>query len=373
MKQVLLLILFLVVVEKFPANSTDKIIQVFDCDVKSPIKDVNLYFQHINSSQWIYIGLTDSNGLFRLIDSLGLGKIRLYHVAFETLEFTLFAENEYYLCLNSKIYDLKNIDIAPIFKNPFVSVKGGSIKIGKEKFKVSAFSISQKEISIWEFEEFVRETGYLTEVEKFRLPGIFYSRVVIDSVSTRLTDFYLNLYRKFRESDYDFNKHNSMTHYGQWRFVRSLSDTLKWYHNEFGEDMRSLNPAFPVIRITYKDAVAFANWVGGRLPKKEEYLLLMKNEKSKDGWHINYSGGLIHPTGKSRLSRNGIFDFYGNVGEYFLNENLNPFEVEWWGSDRYSSPFTEIPVRKHDNYIELYSNPPLIVGEFIGFRVVMEK
>lgn len=348
-------------------------IVVVDCDTKNAIKDVSIFYQTGKSNQWNYLGLTKSDGKLMLPDTLESGLLSINHLSYTPTIVNYTKTSTLTICLDPKFIELNEIVVKDKIQNPFIHIKGGKFRENKKRLSVEPFQITQKEISIAEFEEFVRETNYITEVEALNLNSLYYSGVKVDGQTKRIANQNLLLYNNFRDGNFEYNKNNSLVYLDTWRFYRSKSDTLKWYHNEFGEDMRQINPTFPVIRITYNDAQNYAKWVGGRLPRQEEYLLLAKKENSKSAWNFSTAGGLINATGTSPKSSNQLYDFYGNVSEYLEPENQKSFEVIYWHSDRYSSPFTEKSIKTNSNYIEIYENPILVIEEFIGFRVVKDS
>ncbi|MEZ5427895.1 MAG: formylglycine-generating enzyme family protein [Pyrinomonadaceae bacterium] len=120
-----------------------------------------------------------------------------------------------------------------------VFIKGGEFLMGSDdgmphegpvhKVRVRSFWIDPHEVTVAEFAEFVRATGYRTEAEKFGWSGVFDIRV------------------------------------GEW----TRSDGATW-RNPDGDDKEP--PADePVTQISWNDADAYARWAGKRLPTEAEW------------------------------------------------------------------------------------------------------
>lgn len=371
MKQYLFLLL--VLINSLHAEAQSAQLFIKNCETDEAIKDAYLFFQSKSSASWSYVGLTNNDGIISIPNWKEIGRLSINHLSYISKEISPSSTSHTEVCLSPAFIDLDEVVIKAKVSNPFIEIKGGKFKFEGERISVKDFKISQKEITIAEFEEFVNQTNYITEIEKLRLKQTYFSGVAIDEPNQRIAKQTLKLFQKFREGNYKFNKENELPHITVWKFYRSKTDTLTWYHNDFGEDMRNINPQFPVFRITYKDAQAFASWAGGRLPTKNEYLYLARKENSKRSWHSEISGGMVHATGTSPLSANKLYDIYGNVSEYIAPNSSNPFEVSVWVSDRYSSKFTENYINSHENYIDLIDSPYFRADEeFIGFRIVKE-
>ena len=131
----------------------------------------------------------------------------------------------------------------------------------QRKVYVDAFWIDRTEVTSGMFEKFVNETGYETDAEK-RGYGL-----AVDAQ-------------------------------GQWLEIESAY----WQYPQ-GKFGRQAAPNYPVVHVSWHDAQAYCEWVGGRLPTEAEW------EKAARG-----TEGQIFPWGE-----HGLEDFLLN----FADRNLN--------------------------------------------------
>lgn len=111
--------------------------------------------------------------------------------------------------------------------------------------KVKTFRIGTTTVTNCEFAQFVRDTGYVTEAEKFGWSFVFWSDVPASVPMTA-----------------------AVAGVEWWRRV----DGATW-KDVLGPDTYATSwwPNHPVAHVSWNDAVAFARWVGGRLPTEAEW------------------------------------------------------------------------------------------------------
>ena len=109
---------------------------------------------------------------------------------------------------------------------------------------IKPFWIDECAVTNARFAEFVEATGYKTEAEQLDSSFVFYGL---------LTD----------QTDVG----NAVAAAPWWRMTAGAC----WYHPAGPDSDVSAFPDYPVVHISWHDAMAFAQWAGGRLPTEAEW------------------------------------------------------------------------------------------------------
>jgi len=167
----------------------------------------------------------------------------------------------------------------------------------QHKVTLSAFKISKYEVTVGQFKAFVDATGYLTDADK----GIGMAK---GSVITE---------------------------------DQQPTKGVNWTCDENGNKRNDSLFDFPVIHVSWNDAIAFAKWMGCRLPTEAEWEYACRagsNTPFNTGSNLttmqaNYNGnypygqneksvnrGKIMPVGSFSPNAWGLYDMHGNVFEW---------------------------------------------------------
>jgi len=158
---------------------------------------------------------------------------------------------------------------------------------------------------------------------------------------------------------------------------------LGWGHN-----------GYPAINLSSTSVEMFCRWLSKvtkkkyRVPTEAEWELacragaegdikLDKKEADKVAWYSGNSGDLTHPVGKKAPNKLGLFDMYGNVGEWATDLEGKPVICGSAYSDTLAN--TGPTVRKYWNPKWQLTDPQipksrwwLSDAPFAGFRLVCE-
>lgn len=209
-----------------------------------------------------------------------------------------------------------------------ILVKGGTFTMGTNDgmpfeapahtVELNSFWIDETEVTVAEFEKFVKETGYLTEAERFGNSGVF-----------------------------DFKKQ-------MWQ----MTESANWRQPEGANE--KANRAEPVTQVSWNDANAFAKWAGKRLPTEAEWEFAARGglENKEYAW-----GDELRPHGKPVANwwqgefpaRNTIEDgFLGRApiksfapngyGLYDVAGNVWEWTADWFDENYYSQSPRENPI-----------------------------
>lgn len=172
-----------------------------------------------------------------------------------------------YQLVNSQMFDLRPTENASVcLKTPaMVLVKGGSFRMGagamyREELpiierNVSDFYMDKHEVSNAQFAEFVAATGYVTEAET--VPNAQnYPHIPVQDLKAGSAVFV-----KLSEAL------EAATITNWWHFVEGAN----WKNPQGPGSSIEGREHFPVIHVSYNDALAYANWKGNRLPTEAEY------------------------------------------------------------------------------------------------------
>ena len=146
---------------------------------------------------------------------------------------------------------------SPFYPMPTADIPGGTAMIGTaapifpddgegpvRRKKIRPFRISTTTVTNAVFTQFVEETGYVTEAERFGWSFVFHSDVPPEIGATQ-----------------------GVAGIEWWRKVDGA--TWRARHGPGTEDAALCD--HPVVQVSWNDAQAFASWCGGRLPNEAEW------------------------------------------------------------------------------------------------------
>lgn len=248
----------------------------------------------------------------------------------------------------------------------FVTIPKGVYMVGKKnhllnplrKIRVDSFQIATTELTNAEFDIFVKSTQYKTDAEKFQNALVFEPG--------------LEEYRWLQDST------------ANWRFPNGITR---------GGIEHKMN--HPVTCISYRDALAYCQWAGVRLPTLDEWEIASRATmqgyffwgKNRDSiakyaniWHgknhlvADSSDGYMYTSPVKSFAPNqwGLYDIYGNVFELCSNQLIQYKKRKnvvharggsWWCSINSCNFFNSVDIGRVSKFAS-FSNQ--------GFRVVKD-
>lgn len=168
-----------------------------------------------------------------------------------------------------------------------------------KRVQVNSFKITKTAITNFHYSQFVNNTNYITDAEKFGWSFVYKDSLINKSKINEISQEH-PLWCKIENAN--------------WKFPKGQGYKVKNFNN------------LPVVHISWNDAQAFADWVGGRLPSEIE-------------WEHAARGGLgdvIYPWGDKHPSKS---DKKCNFGLSYLEapkaDIIGPIDVKSFNSNGY--------------------------------------
>jgi formylglycine-generating enzyme required for sulfatase activity len=152
--------------------------------------------------------------------------------------------------------------------------------------QVAAFAIDARAVSNAEFAEFVGDSGYVTEAERFGWSFVFGGLLPDDFPPTR-----------------------AVAAAPWWRQVYGA----EWRHPDGPQSEVIEREDHPVVHVSFNDAVAYCEWAGKRLPTEAEWEFAARGglERAAFPW-----GDDLEPGGEHRMNVwQGSFPDKNNLGD----------------------------------------------------------
>ena len=195
---------------------------------------------------------------------------------------------------NQPVKTVKNIIHEPDISDMLL-IKGGKIKIGSEdglpneqpvfETELNDFYIDLHPVTVVQFRKFIEETGFQTEADKFGDAGLF-----------------------------DFENK-----------VWKLKKGANWEYPEGKEKAKAMDD-HPVTQVSWRDAKAYCQWAGKRLPTETEWEYAARNGQNTEDIY-SWGNKLIHDDGTYQANTwQGSFPEYNKVEDgYKLTAPVGEF------------------------------------------------
>ncbi len=207
---------------------------------------------------------------------------------------------------NSSIADMVLIP-GGIFEMGGDNNQADADELPKHRVQVSSFYMDITEVTNAQFKKFVDATGYITTAEK--KPDWEELKKTLPGGTPRPPDSVMvaaSLVFKSSNTPVDLNDYSQW-----WSWVKGAD----WKHPEGPNSSISNRENFPVVHVSWDDAMAYCKWAGKRLPTEAE-------------WEFAARGGLInniYPWGNEHVNA-GVPKANSWEGKFpYLNEKKDGF------------------------------------------------
>ena len=249
----------------------------------------------------------------------------------------------------------KSQNTNPIVKDGMVFIEGGKFLMGgdneearsdefpKHSVEVSSFWMDQTEVTNAQFKKFVDETGYITTAER---------KINWDEIKSALPpgtpkpDDSLLEPASLVFSEVQTENLNDYSKW--WSLVRNAN-----WRQPFGPDSDIIGKDdYPVVHVSWEDAIAYCNWSGKRLPTEAEFEYASRGGKSNKiySWgneKIDENDYKANSWNGSFPNTNTVLDkFYysspvksfspNGYGLYDIGGNVWEWCFDWYHSEYYS-------------------------------------
>jgi formylglycine-generating enzyme len=168
----------------------------------------------------------------------------------------------------------------------------------------------------------------------FLTGGKYISTIVLDTIEVRIQPFFID---KYEVSIQEFERFVKATGYVTNAEIKNASSLIikggkivesqgvNWRHDERGILRNKAEYDYPVVHVSRDDAQAYAKWSGKRIPTMYEWEYAAKSsptnqvdepKMNQSAWYSQNSGSKIHPRGLKDPNGKGIYDLLGNVSEH---------------------------------------------------------